>query len=207
MKKKLLNPRGYLSWTQIDMWLRSPDRYVARYMHGEEDRVNAAMEFGKKTSEALESGADTGDMLLDTVVAMLPHYEKREHKIRVPFITPAGEVDLLGQLDTFGMKKGPRFREYKTGRVPWTQARANKHKQMPHYGALIYLKHGKVPTEAHLDWAETEYDEAGDLCFTGKMLTFHVNLTLQGILEYLTVASRVAQEIDAAYRAEMKKMA
>lgn len=207
MKKKLLNPRGYLSWTQIDMWLRSPAKYTERYILGGADMSNAAMEFGKKTSDALESGAETGDMMLDTVVAMLPHYEKREHDIRVPFKTPAGTVDLLGKLDTFGMKKGPRFREYKTGRVPWTQARAEKHKQMRHYGALIYLAHGVVPTEAHLDWAQTEYDEAGDLCFTGKMLTFHVKLPLQDILEYLALASRVAREIDAVYRAGLEKMA
>lgn len=206
MKKKLLNPRGYLSWTQIDMWLRSPDRYIRQYIHGDSGINNAAMRFGSRTSSALETGEETGDTLLDTVVALLPHYEKREHEIRVPFETPAGTVDLLGKLDTFGMKKGPRFREYKTGRVPWTQSKANKHKQMPHYGSLIYLKHGVVPTEAWLDWAETEWED-GELCFTGKMQAFPVKLDLNDILQYLAIASRVAREIDAAYRAELLKMA
>lgn len=203
MKKKLLNPRGYLSWTQIDMWLRSPDRYVRRYMHGEEERANSAMEFGKRTSDALESGAETGDLLLDTVVKLLPHYEKREHEIRVPFETPDGTVDLLGKLDTFGMKQGPRFREYKTGRVPWTQTKANKHRQLHHYDALIYLKHRKLATEVWLDWAETEWREDGELGFTGKMLAFHVELGMKDVLEYLSIAARAAREIDQRYRAEL----
>jgi len=207
MKKKLLNPRGYLSWTQVDMWERSPERYVARYMHGGADLSNAAMEFGKKTSDALESGAETGDLLLDTVVAMLPHYEKREHEIRVTFKTEAGEVDLLGKLDTYGIKKGPRFREYKTGRVPWTEAKARKHGQIKHYSGLIYLDEGVLPTEAWLDWAETAWGEDGELGFTGKIASFHVTPTMQETLQYLARVSRVAREIDARYRAELAKMA
>lgn len=185
------------------MWMRSPDRYTERYMLGGSDMSNAAMEFGKKTSDALENGAETGDMMLDTVVAMLPHYEKREYDIRAPFETTDGIVDLLGKLDTFGIKKGPRFREYKTGRVPWTQSRAEKHRQMQHYGTLIYLKFGVLPTEAYLDWAQTEWGEDNELCFTGKILTFPVVVKLQDILQYLAIVSRVAREIDAAYRKHM----
>lgn len=200
--KKLLNPRGYLSWTQVDMWLRSPDRYARRYFMGEEDFQNDAMELGKRTSTALESGEETGDALLDAVVALLPAYERREHEIRVPFKTTKGTVDLLGKLDTFGAEP-PRFREYKTGRVPWTQARAEKHRQLHHYAALIWLFHGKLPSEVWLDWAETERDEEGFLRFTGNLKSFHVELGLQDVLEYLSLVSRVAREIDAAYRKQI----
>lgn len=204
MAKKLLNPRGYLSWTQIDMWLRNPETYIKRYIHDGAGFENSGMRFGKTASEALEGG-ETTDGAMEALVALLPHYSKREHEIRATLKTPKGEVVLLGKLDTYD-PKAPRFREYKTGRVKWTQARADRHKQIPHYGALIYLDAGCLPTEAWLDWAET-VEEDGEVRLTGTIQSFKVKLTTQGVLEYLALASRVAQEIDVAYRNELHKLA
>lgn len=203
-RDKLLNPRGYLSWTQVDMWLREPRRYARRYFEDEEEAPTEQMTLGKRTSDALESGEETGDAEIDTLVALLPHYAKREHEIRAQLKTPAGSVELLGKLDTFGMAP-IRFREYKTGRVPWTQARAEKHKQLLHYAALIWLFHGKLPTEVWLDWAETEW-RGTELCFTGKIVSFKVRIGTKEVLEYLALVSRVAREIDQAYRAHLKNL-
>lgn len=163
------------------------------------------MEFGSKVSKALEEGKDTGDALVDAVVALLPAYSLREHEIRVTLKTPSGTVDLLGRLDTFD-PVAPRFREYKTGRTQWDQNKAKKHRQMPHYGTLVYLKYSKLPTEAWLDWAETELDDNGDVRFTGNLKSFHVKLGMQEILEYMALVSKVATEIDGAYRAELQKL-
>lgn len=207
--KKLLTPRGYLSWTQVDMWRRSKDRYIRRYFEGGEDFSNEAMRFGKRTSEALE-GAEDDDELMTAVVALLPRYEKREHQIRVPFKTKNGTVDLLGRMDTFGMKQGPRFREYKTGVTVWTQAKAEKHPQMKHYGALIWLEKLTLPTEAWLDWAQTAWETNAEgfreIRFTGQISTFHVKISVQDILEYLAIVSKVAQEIDKEYNAYLKSL-
>lgn len=201
---KLLNPRGYLSWTQIDMWMRNKDRYIANYMLGQGlDLNNSGLRFGKTASDALEGG-ETTDGAMEALVALLPHYSKREHEIRATLKTSKGTVVLLGKLDTYD-PKAPRFREYKTGRVKWTQARADRHKQLPHYGALIYLDTGKLPTETWLDWAETAEDD-DEVRLTGKIQSFHVALTMQSILEYLALASRVAQEIDAEYRKQLKNL-
>lgn len=204
MEKKLLSPRGYLSWTQVDMWTRSPDRYVRQYIHGAAGFENSGMAFGKGMSEALENGADSGDALMEAVVALLPRYAKAEHEIRVELKTPYGIVILLGKLDTFDPKP-IRFREYKSGRVPWTQARANRHRQLLHYAALIYLKHGKIPTEAWLDWVETEETD-GEVRFTGTIKSFKVEIGMRDVLEYLADVSRVAREIDEAYRKEIDKL-
>lgn len=203
MEKKLLNPRGYLSWTQVDMWMRSPDRYIRQYVHGASGFENSGMTFGKQASEALE-GAETDDTAMEALVALLPHYAKREHEIRATMTTEAGAVVLLGKLDTFGMDP-IRFREYKTGRVAWTQAKADRHKQLLHYAALIYLFFGKLPTEVWLDWAET-VEEDGVVRLTGRIVSFKVEITLLAVLGYLAVVTRVAKEIDAAYREEMKKL-
>ena len=203
MEKKLLNPRGYLSWTQVDMWMRSPDRYIRQYVHGAAGFENSGMTFGKEASEALE-GAETDDAAMEALVAILPHYAKREHEIRATLATPEGDVVLLGKLDTFGMDP-IRFREYKTGRVAWTQAKADRHKQLRHYAALIYLFFGRLPSEAWLDWAET-VEEDGVVRLTGRIVSFKVEITLLDVLGYLSVVSRVAREIDEAYRKELDKL-
>ncbi len=202
--KKLLNPRGYISWTQVDMWLRSPERYKRRYFENEDDFENAAMRYGKATSEALESGERTDDELMNTVVALLPRYKEREYEIRVPLETQSGMVDLLGKLDTF--EAVPlRFREYKTGVVPWNQSKASKHRQVHHYATLIYLKYGKLPTEAWLDWAETQRS-GEDVSFTGRIESYPVKIGLREVVEYMALAGRVAREIDVEYRRKLKSL-
>lgn len=204
--KKLLNPRGYLSHTQIELWLKSPQTYINQYILGQDKQIeSAAMAYGKKTSLALENGVETGDTLLDTVVAILPAYSEREASLRATMPTQKGSVDLLGVLDTYD-PKAPRFREYKTGRVPWTQGRADKHRQLPHYAAIIYLLTKKLPTEVWLDWAQTEWVD-GDVRFTGNIKSFNVKLGLGEIFEYMALASRVAREIDAEYRKQLKELA
>lgn len=202
---KLLNPRGYLSWTQIDMWRRSRQRYIDKYMLGDgKDIINSGLEYGKVTSDALETGETTGDELLDAVVALLPRYSEREHEIRVQMRTNGHTFDLLGKMDTFD-PKGLRFREYKTGRVKWTQSKAQAHKQMHHYATMINLKHGQLPTEAWLDWAETE-EVDGVVGFTGHIESFHVKLGMTEVLEYMALAGKVAREIDEEYRKQLKNL-
>jgi hypothetical protein len=201
--KKLLNPRGYLSWTQVDMWLKSPDRYIRQYIHGGSGFENSGMTYGKSVSDALDGG-EAMDGAMEALVSLLPHYSKREHQLEAVLVTSKGQVVLLGKLDTFDPDV-PCFREYKTGRVKWTLAKAKKHKQILHYATLVYLFHGKLPTKAWLDWAETEEID-GEVRLTGRIESFDVTPTLKEVLEYMALAGRVAQEIDEAYRAEMLKL-
>jgi hypothetical protein len=206
--KKLLNPRGYLSWTQVDMWRRSRERYIQNYMLGEDKTLdNSGLQYGKTTSERLESGPGGqrgDDELLEAVASLLPRYELSEHEIRVPMNTKFGQVDLLGRLDTYNPYP-LRFREYKTGRVKWTQTKAQTHKQMHHYATLIFLESGRLPMEAWLDWAETE-EVDGLVGFTGNIHSFEVKLTLGSVLDYMALAGTVAREIDEEYKIQLKKL-
>lgn len=204
MAKKLLNPRGYLSWTQISMWLQSPEKYVRHYIHGEAEFKNSAMDFGSKTALALETGDQSDDELINALVAMIPRYKSPEHEIRAPFKTKNGEVDLLGKLDSF-CPDTYSIMEYKTGRNGWTQRKAETHKQLDHYNALVWLKHKIIPPKSELIWAETEQGENG-IILTGHVETFEVTKSLSEILEYLAIVARVAREIDARYKEELKKL-
>lgn len=202
---KLLNPRGYLSPTQVDMWLKSPERYVRQYIHGAAGVRNTGTDFGSKVATAEETGEESDDETINALVALLPTYPSREHTIRVPFETARGWVDLLGKMDKFD--PGPlRIRDTKTGVTTWTQAKAAKLIQLRHYAAIVYLEHGRVPSAVHLDWAQTKREEDGSTSLTGRIETFDVTKSLADVLEYLGLVSRVAWEIDARYRDELKKL-
>lgn len=200
-RKKLLNPRGYLSWTQIDLWSRSPSLYIEQYMYGEREATTGRMAFGSKVALAFENGEDT-DMDIEALRAVVPRYKLPEHEIRVPFEFRDGVVDLLGKLDTFDPDTCA-FREYKTGTTVWTAGKAQRHAQIDHYTALIWLAHKKMPPTIHLDWAQTEVWN-DHVVLTGQVRTFTVVKTVSDVLSHLARCARVAREIDEAYRREIK---
>lgn len=198
--KTLLNPRGYLSPTQVEMWITNPAKYEEKYFRGNDKEFeNDFMGFGKAVATALETGESTGDEITDMVISSMPRYAIMEHEISVPMKTKSGYVTLLGKLDTFEQKPILHFRETKTGSKPWTSYRAQMSRQVLHYDLLIYLKFGMIAKERHLDWYETE--RAGDVIrFTGKVEHFEVTRRLADLLAYMAVVSKVAKEIDTAYR-------
>jgi len=206
--KKLLNPRGYLSPSQISLWMRNREKYIEQYVHGGEGYTNAKMQFGSKAALALETGEKTDDEMINMLVQLLPRYDKREYTMRVPFETKNGMVELLGKMDTYN-SDDHSFMDDKTGTTKWTQSMANKLKQLHHYAAMIYLKYGKLPPKIHLNWAKTEVittDEGRVVQLTGEVQTFEVKITLKEVLEYLALVSKVALEIDQMYREEIKKL-
>lgn len=203
--RKLQNPRGYISWTQKDMWDKSPDRYIEQYMYGEKSFTNSGMEFGSRVGHALETGEQDEDETVNMLASMLPRYSIMEHPIEVNLRTPIGWVTLMGKLDTFE-EEILAFDEYKTGVTPWTASKVRKHGQMGFYSALVYLKYGKIPSKARLHWAQTEKDWDGQIHLTGGIQTFEATKTMREVLMYLADISRVAVEIDRRYRDEIKKI-
>lgn len=201
--KKLLNPRGYLSHTQIDMYLRSPDLYFRRYILGEEQQENNAMTFGKEIADAMEKG-ESDDPLKDMLTKLFPRRKYQEYEIKVPFKSQHGEVVLLGKIDNFD-DDPLGFDDDKTGVQKWTQYRAENHKQLHHYQSLIYLKYGKLAEDIKLNWAQTTR-ENGETELTGHIEVFKIKIALQEVLSYLSVAGRVALEIDAMYRKHLKSL-
>lgn len=203
---KILLPRGYLSWTAINMWKTSKPRYIRHYILGEDvNFTNSGIEYGKKVSEALETGEYGDDELIKTLGSLLPRYSKPEHEFTVEMDTQYGKIPLLGKLDSFEPKT-TSFREYKTSRNKWTQAMAEKHKQLHHYATMLWLENRKLPPEVHLDWIQTE-EVDGEVRLTGKIESFHVKITMADVLKYMAMATQVAREIDVEYRQQLKNLA
>lgn len=184
------------------MWLQSPKKYIETYIYDGPKITSPAMDFGSHVSETLENDEDSGDLMTDLVLAQLPRYKIPEYDIEEWVKTPHGYVLLKGKLDTFDPTL-PAFREYKTGVQVWTKGRVLKHKQLDHYQTLIWLRFKKLAQKIHLDWAQTQKHDDLSVSFTGKVQTFERTVTMTDVLEYLTLVSRVALEIDQAYRKEL----
>src|SRR5574341_602969 len=122
---RIYSPRPHLSWSQIQLFERSPELYAQRYIYGETEET-AAMALGKRLSEALERQVNTGDEALDNLVTFFPHYPKREFEIKAKM--DGVEIPLFGVLDGFD-PKGLRIGENKSGKL-WTQQMVDERGQL-----------------------------------------------------------------------------
>lgn len=203
MKKKTLPlaklnlPRGYISPSQCFLWKSSKERYRERYYEGKDSFVNDAMRFGSKLSNRIETGEETNDPLIELLVVggKLTIYEKVEYPLE--WQTPNG-VKVYGKLDTSTVDY-KRFREYKTGTVPWTQKKADRHPQTQIYLAGIYTKFGYF-ANAYLDWIPTEKKEDGTVVLAdSEVISFKVETGISEVYETYRELERIAKEIADDY--------
>jgi len=199
MKKKIIQtPRGYLSFSQITLWMSNRDRYKKLYFDSDDSArfSNSGMEFGGLVADALENQTETNDLLTDIAIELLPKYDVRDQEIRVSMKTKDGWIDIVGKPDSLDSET-KNFYEFKTGKVPWTQAKAEKHLQLKMYALLVYLKYGVRVDHTELIWMETHTDVDGRVQPTGRIERFKVKITLKDILETMSLISKVAKEIEA----------
>ena len=214
-KKYLQLPKEYLSQSQISIWERSPDKYATMYFDGDINKTvyNDSMGYGKEFADALENYENTDNLLTDAAILLLQKYDVRDQEMFAELKTKHGWIKLLAKPDTFNSKTC-EFREYKTGKVAWTQNKANKHFQLFFYAAVIYLKHGVVLDHCYLDWIETAESVITDpddflvgtmrVQPTGKIKSFKVEVGLPKILETLARIIKAAKEIEIAYASHIK---
>jgi len=177
--KKLILPKPHLSWSQMTCWLSNPTRYRKEYFESGEKLDTKFLRFGKNIAELIESGQHK-ELLPD-----LETYDSPEYKIevRVMHIVPC-----LSFIDTYNAVATPIvpanvFREYKTGKIPWTKAKVQKHDQLVFYATMLKWSTGKMPEYCDLDWIETKESENESVDFwresgkiinvTGRIVTFH----------------------------------
>lgn len=198
-KKYIELPQGYLSYSQMMLWLSSPKRYADLYFDRRDELkfTNPGQEFGKMVATSLEEGVDTGDLLTDSATLLIPKYDTADEPIHTEFRTKHGWLKLIGKPDTFDSVTHA-FREDKTGKVAWTQKKAQNHPQMIFYAITIWLKYETMNTKAHLDWIETEYVD-GITKPTGHIQTFEVTFTRKDYFEFMSKMVKVASEIELAW--------
>lgn len=143
--KQIYNlPKPYLSYSAWNLFKTNKDEFRARYYEGKPSMITPEILFGKKIAKELEDD--------DKIVGS-------ETRIEIE-ITPG--LKLLGYLDGFD-EDTFAITEYKTGhldvkgKVPWTQVKVQKHKQLDWYSLLVKTKYKKVNPIVTLVWLETEF--------------------------------------------------
>ncbi len=200
MKKKFLQlPRGYLSYSQIQLWKSDRERYIGIYMDNRQElrMSNAGQEYGRVVATALEKGVQTDDLLTDASMLLLPKYDIADKEIEVETRTKYGWLKIVGRPDTLNSKTKD-FREVKTGKHEWNRSKAQRHPQMIFYALIIYLKWGVALDHAYLDWIETQQTSDG-LKPTGRVESYTVFFTLKEILRELKDTIDVARDIESSW--------
>lgn len=201
-KQLLLSPRGYISWSQLNLFESSESRYIRKYFYGEDiEYRNDFMDFGKRFATAKETGDPQGDMMLDFAIKAVPTFEKDEYEFIVNFETEYGVIPILCKLDSFSIKLIQNI-EYKTGKTVWTQARVNKSGQLLFYSTGILSKFGVNPKQK-LVWLPTTIRN-GSVVPTGEILQFDFLATGSQLLEMKKRIVEMALRVDKLYKEHLK---
>lgn len=207
-------PKGYLSYSQINMWLKSPNSYRKAYFQGKKTFDTAYTRFGKNIASELEN-----EHIEDEILSQVPRFSNPEEKIELEI----EGVPFLGFIDSYNPDI-QAFREYKTGirnksgKSPWDIQKVYTHLQLPLYSLAIQEQFGNVQDKCYLDWIETEWIEK-EIEFEGHILkSGDKELRLTGYVETFEriipqaerdatkeLLVKVAQEISDDYK-EFKKL-
>lgn len=191
------------------LWLTSPKKYADLYFDNRDElrTTNSGQIYGKVVSDALEQENETGDLLTDSAMLLLPKYDIRDKQFDVDVKTKDGWLKLVAKPD-FMDSTTKNFVEVKTGVHPWTQSKAQNHLQMIFYAVVIWQKYGVKNAGAKLAWIETErvmkFDDTGrhiipKIIPTGRVETFDVTFTSMQYLDTLQQMVTVAKEIEIAW--------
>lgn len=201
---KLNLPKGRLSWSQFNLWVRSPDQYRREYYYGVKRQPSDEMRFGDAIAKMMQA------QMSGPIIDKIPRLSVPEHEILVD----VNGVEVLAFIDSFEPGKLPKFREYKTGHAdkkgnpPWDAVKVRKHGQLPFYATVITAKYGSCASLCYLDWIETErekvqedfggefiMDGQGKLRLTGRIESFPRKIEKWEITLMQNEILRVAKEI------------
>jgi len=201
---KLILPKPHLSWSAMNCWMSNPVRFRKEYFEAGEKLNTKYLRFGAGVAKLIEEGKHT-ELIPDLVVYDTPEFEIRTTVLGVP---------ILSYLDSYDSKNNV-FREYKTGKIPWTMAKVIKHGQLVFYAVALKHSTGNVPDYCDLDWIETkdspktvetglQNDEVINV--TGRVVSFHRGFCEYEIEKMEELIVKVAEEISESYQDFLKEI-
>lgn len=196
----MITPRDYLSYSQKTLWKSSQKGYIDRYIHGKTFETGATR-YGHKMAEALEHDEMTGDVLLDMTMAQIPKFECMDHDTHCTLEIGKDKIPLYGRMDS-RKDDHSAFKEYKTGKVPWTQRKVDEDAQITFYTTMCYLITKKIPSDIELVWVETACIDKEVVC-TGTIKRFHTKRTMSHIINEMADIRKVWGEIQEMCKKEL----
>lgn len=202
LNKPVQLPKGYISWSSLDLLERDEDKWIDKYCNPDyEERTTIEMEFGKRFAEIME-GQDSDDDIVSLVKLSVPIYAEQEKEITAMLNAMGRSVKLLGKPDSIAPNWD--FYEYKTGKTKWNQKMADKHGQLMFYKAIVYLNQHIIPNST-LVWIPTEdsWDEEDgrQIVFTGQLpISFVVVHNYADILKMMQRIMKGALRMEELYQ-------
>ncbi len=190
------------------LWKSSQNAYVERYMYDGKKFTTRAMALGKTVHNAIETGESTGVIEIDLLVSDLPRFEigqdLREIEIHTTIKVGNEETPVLGKLDRL-KSDYTAFKDWKTGKNPWTQRKVDEDEQITFYVMLIWIAKKIIPNDIEIVWIPTEEDENGQLKVTGEFKRFHTHRTMGQVLNMMVDCRKVWKQINERYEKETLK--
>lgn len=179
--------------------MSNPERFRREYFESGHKLDTKFLRFGKGIAKMIEEGTHK-ELLPDLEVYECPEYEMRVEICGVP---------MLAYIDSYDPKNNV-FREYKTGKHPWNQAKVQKHDQLTLYATMLKHITGKMPEYCDLDWIETkegkteveDFWRTGEdvINVTGRIVTFRREFDEREIERMEEIIKKAAEEISEAYQ-------
>ena len=187
-------PKSYLSHSQISLWHRYRRGYVKRYFEGEPSYTSPEMEYGNYIENLIEKG-NIFNMpeMLQAIYCDIPTGGYYQRKLVYPF----SGFDCLGYADRMEYDYSV-IDDYKTGKTPWDQERAESSDQLKGYALCVFLITGKIPL-TRIVYLPTQ-GQKSEIELTGDLYIFPVQFEEKDLKEYKEKVEDTATEIAQAYK-------
>lgn len=183
----------------MNCWMSSKDRFRREYFECGKKLDTKYLRFGKGIAEMVENGTHK-KLLPELIVCDVREFEIKVNICGVPILSYLDDYDPVNNV----------FREKKTGKIPWTQAKVIKHGQLVFYATALKHSVGKMPEYCDLDWIETKEGavEVDDFWrenekavqVTGKIKSFHRVFDEREVAKMEKLIVKSAYEISDAYK-------
>lgn len=177
-----------LSWSAISSFEWNPTQWYKKYVLKELPIDTPELRFGSMIDKKVQDDP--------TFLPELVRYPVLQHEMRTIF----DGIPLLGFADTYRPRVRPAkgresltaaLRDYKTGRKPWDQKRANETGQLTMYLLMLWQQHKIRPedVECYIDWLPTHIKD-GEIAFI-EPVKIHTFKTKRTMHELLTFGQRI----------------
>ncbi len=172
-----------LSWSAISSFEWDNEQWYRNYLLGQKDPPTKELMFGSYVDKKIQSDP--------TFLPKLTRYSNLQFGMSVVF----NRIPLIGYADAWESEL-PAMRDYKTGKKPWDQKRADETGQLTMYALMTFIQEKIKPEDIRffIDWMPTQENGDFSISFVKdmKIQTFETRRTMNDILAF---GSRINQTV------------